>query len=172
MHSHSRPIIMNGSINMPSDSDIIIRRYQDADQHQVQAIFRRGMEQVLVPALANKLVADPIFFVPVGGLACMVKWVTAKMMGSTSKQQCSSASNFTIIPWLAGAGFVTATVLVVYGIGARMVEGYIQHSIKTDLSDIPGVYFAKGGTFLLAQQTTSGKIVGCVEQRVIIRDIV
>lgn len=44
----------------------------------------------------------------------------------------------------------------------RSWEAYIRHALKSDLSDIRGVYFEPGGHFWVVEDQREGKIVGCV----------
>ena len=128
-------------------------------------MFRSGMES-LVPTLTRKLVSDPLFFLPVGIVAWLMKLgmskVTTPLLAPSSSTSRGSSSGSSLGAWITSAGFVTASLLVAYGICDRMLSGYIQKSIATDLSDIDGTYFVKGGTFLVAEDASSGDIVGCI----------
>ena len=144
--------------------EIIIRRYRDHDKEQVHEIFRRGMES-LVPNLTKNVISDPLFFLPMGSLAWMIKWGVSKATTTMLLAPSGSSrrgSGTPLSAWVASAGFAAASILAVHGIGYRMFGGYIQKSIATDLSDIHGTYFVNGGTLLVAQDVKSGDIVGCI----------
>lgn len=148
------------------EGGIEIREFQEEDTEQVHALFRDGMEK-LVPVFTQKLVTDPVFFLPVGGLAWIAKMGVARalsMVSSSSNkgQDRASSRESSWMPLLASAGTVVASVLVAYGVGARMMGGYIQRSIATDLADIRASYFKQGGTFLVAEDLVTGQLVGCV----------
>ena len=138
--------------------DIVIRPYGNEDQEHVFALFRRGMMS-LVPTFAYNMMTDPYFCVPMGSTAVMIKLSLSRAVSRNPSPESASSS---LMPLVGSIGFILASLLGVYGFGWVAMDGYVRKSIETDLADIPKLYIQKGGSFLVAQETSTGRIVGIV----------
>jgi GNAT superfamily N-acetyltransferase len=154
--------------------EILIRPFQEGDLEQVHDLFRRGLAS-LVPVMTRKIAFQPAFGAVIVLFAVVVNRVVAKatavLLARISQSSTpSTATNLasqsggilTMLPWIASMGAVVLPLWFTnHGIHQAFGK-YIQRSIDTDLSDIPGVYQKNGGAFLVAIDSSSNKIVGMV----------
>jgi GNAT superfamily N-acetyltransferase len=142
-----------------------IRQYESKDQDQVLALFRKGMLS-LVPKFTQNMILDPYVFVPVGGVAVLIKIGVTKVLSFFFPVDGKGYSqhNFLIssLPALASTGFVLTSFFFLYSISFNGMDKYVHHSIASDLSDISKHYLTNGGTFLVAEDSLTGRIVGMV----------
>jgi len=123
------------------DGGIVIRHYKDEDQDQVHKLFQAGMMS-LVPNLFWKSVLSPVFVVVTAVAAMLVLHVSLSLL-------------YTILT-------IFGMMAILYSISYHAFYGYVQGSIKDDLSKIQEVYIQPGGCFLVAVDSKNGNIVGCV----------
>lgn len=113
---------------------------------------------------------DPYVFVPMGAVTGLIQYGISRALSlflgpssSTNHHRTGSThSMISSLPLLGSTSFVLASIFMLYRIGFGGMEGYIRQSLASDLADIPKHYFANGGTFLVAEDTTTGRIVGIV----------
>jgi GNAT superfamily N-acetyltransferase len=151
--------------------EIIIRPYQGGDLEQVHHLFRRGMES-LVPEMTRKIARVWCFHraafavvvnrVAVKATSAIAARVSRASTPSTTTNVAWQGSILATLPWIASIGAVMLPLWFTNHVILQAFGKYIQRSIDTDLSDIPGVYQKSGGAFLVAVDTSSDKIVGIV----------
>ncbi|CAB9514371.1 Probable N-acetyltransferase CML2 [Seminavis robusta] len=122
-------------------SDILIRHYRSQDEQRVKEIFSAGM----------------LSLVPDAFLMICTKPVNVGVMATVGF----------IVAWLSKSVFATAmTEGVMMGLLYMFLRtafgGYVSSSIQDDLSNIPKFYVENGGCFLVATDSSSGKIAGMV----------
>ncbi len=140
------------------DNEIIIRDFEPKDLDRVKSLFRAGMmghiptltkllirHRLVTPDLTHPLVlAFPVW--------ALTPWQSSKQRNVSSFLLYLGATVVSSIGWLAYHSYLSPTLFA----------DYIQYSIDTDISDIPSVYQAKGGMFLVAVTKDSDVVVGMV----------
>jgi GNAT superfamily N-acetyltransferase len=134
------------------DDGITIREFRSEDLDRVKFLFERGMRGLvpeMVKVLMTFLLTSLSLKHPMIMTAPLLAWAW-------------QASEFRDLALPVYFGVVMATHVAWYAFfvykSREVFDGYINHSIETDLSSIPSVY--KGGSFIVA--THKDRVVGMV----------
>jgi ribosomal protein S18 acetylase RimI-like enzyme len=128
-------------------SDVTIRKFQEADAPRVKELFRLGMYSLAPAFFKLTLVYSPI--------SQAVAGVSVGILGGLA-----FAKRFQDM-WAVALLVVSYVGYLRYSV-SRSFKSYIDSETEKNLSSVSDTYLKAGGTFLVAVDKHSGRVVGMV----------
>ena len=161
------------------DSNILIRRFDEAtDKVMVHRVFEKSMKSLAPIALEQFITSRSALCIGTLASAVLIHLLVGRFlfpavttflfdyMGTKIFLRRDPPAGTAVAYW--GLASIVSIAWVAYCYHSikqstsLFFSSYIDDSIKSDLSNIPSVYFSGNGNFLVAVDRASGRIVGCV----------